>query len=101
MASENDRPPVLGHEHKVGVQRYSVGRRDSFGLSQVGLTVGGYADALPVPHRTDTGPAADVGADVRMLVDGGVEHDDLDLLIGFQRRDDRVELWNGVPARRC
>jgi hypothetical protein len=32
------------------------------GLSQVVVRVGGYTDALPVPHRTDTGPTADVGA---------------------------------------
>ena len=68
------RPPVFGHEHQMGVQqRHAVSGTPIVGLGCHRWALqSGYADALPVPHRTDTGPAGDAGAGVRVLP-GGVQ----------------------------
>ena len=65
------RTPVVGHEHQMGVQqRYAVaGASIGLGCQWSALRLW-CARALPVPHRTDTDPAKDAGAGVRVLSDG-------------------------------
>ena len=74
MASVKHRSPVLRHEHHVGVQqRHAVpGTAIARGCCHRRPLQSGDADALPVSHRTDIGPAGDAGAGVRVLP-GGVQ----------------------------
>ena len=57
------RAPVLRHEHQMVVQQGHAVSGAAIGLGcHRSALQSGYADALPVPHRTDTGPADDAGA---------------------------------------
>jgi hypothetical protein len=56
------RSPVLGHEHQMCMQRRPAVPGAAIGLGCQRSALGSdYADALPVSHRTDTGPAGHVG----------------------------------------
>ena len=67
------RAAILGHEHQMCLQRRHAVPGAAIGLGcHRSALQSDYADALPVPHRTDTGPAADAGAGVRLLP-GGVQ----------------------------
>lgn len=57
----------------------------------------GYADALPVPHRTDTSPAGAAGAGVRVL-SGGVQRRAAGPRRGLSGRDQVVGYRDSAPC---
>ena len=62
-----NRVPVFGYENKVRVQQRHAVSGSSIGLGcHRSALPSGYADALPVPHRTDTSSAGDASAGVRV-----------------------------------
>ena len=84
------RPPLFGHEYKVRVQQGHAVAGASIGLGcQWSALQLWCADALSVPHRTDTGSAADARAGVRMLP-GGVQRRAAGPRQGLPGRDNAV-----------
>ncbi len=92
------RTPVVGHEHQVRVQqRYAVaGASIGLGCQWSALQLW-CADALPVSHRTDTDPAADAGAGVRVLP-GGVQRRAAGPRRCLPRRDKAVGQRDSAPG---
>ena len=62
------RAAIVGDEHQMCMRRRRAVPGAAIGLGCHRSAVGSdYADALPVPHRTDTGSAEDAGAGIRLL----------------------------------
>ena len=92
------RAPILGREHQMCMQqRHAVpGMAIGLGCHRSALQSQN-ADALSVPHRTDTSSAADAGAGVRVLP-GGVQRRTARTRRGVSGRGEAVGQRDSTPG---